>query len=67
MYLVTYSNELHVSVVYVRRLNILLVHAQNVKALFDIYIIIIGSIVVEIYTLFRGDALVGWPLTHTGH
>lgn len=65
MYLVRYGNELHQSVVYVYHLNITLVHAQNVNASFNICIIIVGIDIVEICALFVGDAIVGWPLTHT--
>lgn len=65
MYLVRYGNELHQNVVYVYQLNMTLVHAQNVNASFNICIIIVGIDIVEICALFVGDAIVGWPLTHT--
>lgn len=46
------------SVVYTLHLNIMLVHAQNVKQPFDIYFIVIGLVMIEIYALFGGYTLV---------
>ncbi len=37
----------------------MLVHAQNVKQPFDIYSIVIGLVIIEIYALFGGYTLVG--------
>ena len=54
-----YSSELHQSAAYACCLNIMLVHALSVKAMFDSYFIIRGFVVVEKFALFCGDTLMG--------
>jgi len=53
-----YSSTLHQNVVYVCCLHITLIHAQNVNVLFDSYFSIIGFVMVEIFALLHGEALV---------
>ena len=51
-----------VRIVYNYRLNMTLVCAQNANIPFNIYITIIGIVVVEIYVLIVGDVL--WGTAH---
>ena len=45
----------------------MLIHAQNVKATYDSYFIVIGFVVVEIFAFLRSDASWGGPHAYTGH
>src|SRR5437016_4834981 len=57
----------HQNVAYASRLIIMPVRALNVEESINICIIILNPFVVEMYTFFRGDTLVGWPHGWIGH
>ena len=50
---VSHENALHQNVAYVAHLSIRLLHAYGVNRAFDIYIIIINLVMVEINVFFR--------------
>ena len=62
-----YSSELYQNVVYAHHLHIMLVHTQNVKAMFDGYLVIIRFVMVEICVIFCGDTVVERALRGTAH